>query len=95
MTVMATESAYEKFQKAATAQTDAMTTAGLCDTLLLFEGCELDNAARMVQAHLSDEICKRSPEANAAADRWVEDPEMWGLELTEVIVAAALEANEA
>jgi hypothetical protein len=86
-----TKSAYEKFQEAMASQTKAMSTLQLCDALLLLEGRELDKAERMVQAHISDEICKRIPEANAAADRWAEDEQMWDLELTEVIVAAALD----
>lgn len=85
---------FEEVQARMSTQTAAMTTVGLCDTLLLLEGRELDEPERMVQAHISDEICKRSPEANAAADRWVEDTEMWVYTLTKVIVAAALAAVE-
>jgi hypothetical protein len=86
----ATKSAYKKFQESMASQTKAMSTLRLCDTLLLLEGRNLDNAERMVQAHISDEICKRVPAANAAADRWARDEQMWDMEVTEVIVAAAL-----
>jgi hypothetical protein len=87
----AAQNAYEKFQEAAASQTKAMSTLQLCDALLLLEGHKLDNAEHMVQAHISDEICRRVPEAEAAADQWAADEQMWDLELTEVIVAAALD----
>jgi hypothetical protein len=83
---------YDEAQQKMIAVTAKMTTDVLCTTLLLLEGRELDNAERMVQGHIADELCERIPEACAAADRWVEDPAMWDLSLTEVIVAAAQDA---
>lgn len=78
------------------AETAAKTTETLCDALLLLDamvaGRKMDDAEHITEAVISDELCRRHPEVNAAADRWVEDPEMWDTDLTEVIVAAALAA---
>ena len=79
---------YDEAQQKMIALTAAMTTDVLCTTLLLLEGRDLDDAERMVQGHISDELCKRYPEADAASMRWIEDPAMWELTLTEVIIAA-------
>lgn len=91
---MTAPSAYEKVRDAMAFQTAAMTTAGLCAALLLLEGRELDSAERIVQAVISDELCKRHPEADAASRRWSEDPEATET-CTAVIVAAALAAEQA
>lgn len=87
---------FDELQARMIAETAAKTTETLCDALLLLDamtaGRKMDNAEHLTEAVISDELCRRHPEANAAADRWVEDPEMWDTELTEVIVAAALAA---
>lgn len=81
------------------AEAAAQTTKTLCDALLLLNAVvaerKMDDAEHLTEAVISDELCRRHPEVNAAADRWVEDPEMWKTDLTEVIVVAALAAVEA
>jgi hypothetical protein len=90
---------FEELQARMIAETAAKATETLCDALLLLNamvaGCKMDNAEHLTEAVISDELCRRYPEVNAAADRWVEDPAMWEMELTEVIVAAALAALKA
>ena len=86
---------FEEVQARMIAETAAKTTETLCDALLLLDamvaGRKMDDAEHLTEAVISDELCRRYPQVNAAADRWVENPEMWNLDLTKVIVAAALE----
>lgn len=88
---------FEEAQSRMIAETAAKATETLCDALLLLDamvaGRKMNDAEHLTEAVISDELCRRYPEANAAADRWVEDPEMWDTDLTEVIVAAALDAE--
>lgn len=87
---------FEELQARMIAETAAKRTETLCDALLLLNamvaGRKMDDAEHLTEAVISDELCRRYPQVNAAADRWVEDPDMWNTDLTEVIVAAALEA---
>lgn len=86
----------EEAQADLIAETAAKTTETLCNALLLLDvmvaGRKMDNAEHLTEAVISDELCRRHPEVNAAADRWVEDPGMWDKDLTEVIVETALAA---
>lgn len=82
---------FEKVRDAMAARTAAAATTVLCNALLLLEGRELDNSERMVQAVISDELCKRHPSVDAASLRWSEDAEATETH-TEVIVTAALNA---
>lgn len=86
------KSAYEKVRDAMAPETKKQTTQELCFLLALFEGCELDEAERIAQAVISEELCKRHPEADEAAEKW-----SWDLESTEtvsaVIIRTALAAN--
>ena len=95
---MAATKSFEKIQARMASETAAMTIEGLCDALLWLEamttGRRMDNAEHMVQAHISDEICRRCPKAEAAAEHWTENPDMWDLPFTEVIVAAAFAAAD-
>lgn len=74
------------------ALTSAMDTNVLSLSLLLLEGRVLDDAERMVQAVISDELCFRCPEACAASQRWLEDMEATETH-TEVILAAVTAAG--
>lgn len=87
------ELTYDEARQKMTALVTARPTDMLCTALLLLEGRDLDDAGRVVQGHITDELCRRFPEADAASMRWIEDPVMWELSLADVIIAAVTAAG--
>ena len=71
--------------------TAAQSTEALCLALGELKGREMGDAEKMTQAVISDELCKRYPAANAAADRWCDDLETTE-DLADIILGAALTA---
>lgn len=91
---MATKTGIRELQAQVTELITKAKTTILCNTLLLMETRELGDVERMVQGLITDELCRRVPEADLASERWVEDPEMWERSLTDVVVSTVL-ANAA
>lgn len=67
-------------------------TQTLCEAILLLAGMPRTPEGCLTHAVMTDVLCERHPEAEAAAEAWAEDESLDTADYDAVVVAAALAA---
>ena len=74
------------------ARTAAQSTQTLCEAILILAAMPRTPEGCLAHAVMTDVLCERHPEAEAAAEAWAEDENLDTADYDAVVVAAALAA---